>query len=328
MRFKKAGILCLFVALLSACNGTDKFSSASDAADVVDLRRDLADYKDMDFAGRDSILRSDSDVLAAFMDVVSGEPVSDGVVEGWSNSLQVTMFTPPADSVFPSADFISKSLGHVVAAAASEGLALHPYRYAAVVYGRPESILFVDSVMLIALNHYLGSDFEGYSHLPAYMRMLKNKEMLPYDLAESLVATSYPYIDDAGADVLSRMLYEGALTEAKLRTVPDADLAHALGYSEEQLQWLRDNEARLWRTLVGKDLLYDKSGDVMSRLFSMSPSSRDLDPVGPGRAGRYFGYRIVEKYISRHPEASLEYILSPSFTSDRKVLGESGYNPS
>lgn len=313
--------------ILSILFGCTESGKRDGNVGIVDLRKDMTLYKDGTSEIRDSILGAHMPELEAYIKVVTGESLSDNIVESWANSLQVSMFTPPTDSVFPSLQHVSEALGAIVEKAGSEGLKINPYRYAAVVYGRPESVLFVDSVMLIALNHYLGADFEGYSHLPSYMRLVKNPDNLPYDLAEALIATSYPFDRTMNNDILARLLYEGALANAKMKVVPDAQLNLALGYTPEQLKWLEENEAYLWRTLVGKDLLYDTTDGVSVRLFSPAPSSRDLDPLAPGRAGRYIGYKIVKAYLDRNPGAEFEFLLSPEFTSDRNSLSLASYNP-
>ena len=56
-----------------------------------------------------------------------------------------------------------------------------------------QSIILADTVMLLGLNHYLGCDYEGYKHLDGYRRATKTAAArLPYDIAESIIATAYP----------------------------------------------------------------------------------------------------------------------------------------
>lgn len=240
--------------------------------------------------------------------------------------MPVRVFTPDVDSVFPTLEPMRANLGYILGRAAADSLALPQRRYAAVVYGRTESILFKDSVMFIALNHYLGEDYPGYSHWPAYMRSQKAPERLSYDMAEALVATQYPYVAvGQDATVLSRLLYEGVITYAKMQLVEDADLKAALGYDENELKWLDENEAALWRDVVAKRLLYDTSTSTAEKLVAPSPQVRELQPAAPGRVGRYLGYRIVEAYVKNHSDVALRDMLSPEFYASPSVLAESGY---
>jgi len=304
-----------------------KHGAEPHSVDVAPLYDEIQKFPMLDSADQQCVIQKYSVELEAFMKVVSGEPFNVGSVESWASSRAVEVFTPLVDSVFKNDSPSEVALSRILANAEENALELPRLRYAEIVYGRPESVLFVDSVMLIALNHYLGANFDGYSHLPAYMRLLKTPEMLPYDLAEALVATSYPYDNQAGATLLSRLLYEGALVHAKLALVDRSEAAPALGYTDEQLGWLEDNEKELWNNLVSKGLLFDTSESAASRLVSPAPSTHDLIPGSPGRAGRYIGYKMVQSYLRHHDGTSVSFLLSSAFYADSSVLEEVSYNP-
>lgn len=320
-------VALILVSLLISCTGKVPRQEA-DPVRVVPLYSMFRDYVVADSVERHGIFSNDSVELVAFMKTVRNQVVSDELLEAWASSQPVAVFTPDVDSVFTDTLLVGRILGNILRNADEAGLSLPNRRYATVVYGRPESVLFVDSVMLIALNHYLGSDYPGYSHWPVFMRQNKKQEALPYDLAEALVATSYPYaLHGEDATLLSRMVYEGAITHAKMTLVPQSDPAKALGYTDVEFKWLADNEHSIWRSIVQKQLLYDISDDVVSRIVSPTPEVSIVDPVSPGRVGRYIGYRIVESYIKNNPGKTLPYILSPDFYKGNSALVQSGYNP-
>lgn len=254
----------------------------------------------------------------------------------WSNSLPVAVFTPAVDSILgDSKEFLPRlgeQLAYMREAARLEGIDFPQNRhYAAVVYGRNEPYGFVDSVMLIALNHYLGVDYPGYERFPVHIRFQKQTEYLPYDLAEGQLADSQPYMDvedESGLNTnLSRMLYSGALALGRTMLVKDADSAVALGYSQEQWKWLLDNEASMWRKMVANGLLFDTSAVTGSRLLGPAPATPLLDIHSPGRAGRFIGYRMVKGYLDKHPETTLKELLSPAFYQDPDILARLGYSP-
>lgn len=299
--------------------------------EIVPLYEDIAAYCTLDSAHRAGIRVHDNVLMRDYMAVLECDHLSDSLMLAVSRSAPVQVFTPDVRRVYPSLDTLQSRLGHILGAARAAGLSVPTTRYGAVVWGRPQSVVFVDSTMLIALNHYLGTAYPGYRGMPAYRRAAKTPAMLPYDLAESLVANAYPL---EGADdpdryptLLARMIYEGALTEAKLRLVPDATLDSALGYSPEQLKWLADNEARLWRALVRQQLLYDVSPFVAERILLPSPATELLNRNSPGRAGRYIGYRIVRAYLDRRPDTPLAEMLKPGFYAGANTLADSGYAP-
>lgn len=316
--------LCGLLLICAACGNSDvKPAEVS----VVPLYEEIYQYNTLDSMRRRDFMKRDSAVLEAFMAVVSGEPFNAGLLESWSASRAVEVFTPLVDSVYKHGSPLQMALGRILAVAESENIELPHRLYAEVVYGRPESILFVDSVMLVALNHYLGADFDGYSHLPSYMRLVKTPQMLPFDVAEALVATSYPYQYSDESTVLSRLLYEGVIAHLRCKLVGKPDIALALGYTPEQYEWLERNEKGLWNALVSKGLVFDTSDRLASRLVDPSPSTSDLIAGSPGRAGRYIGYKLVESYLRRNKGTALSSLLSPAFYANPAVLAEISYNP-
>ncbi len=316
----------MLLAVAVTLNSCSDSAPASREVNVVPLYDEISRFNDLDSASRQAFMNADSAELSAFMSVVSGEPVTQETVGSWAASQAVAVFTPMVDSVFrPGAT--GKYIGEILGRADAAGLEMPERRYAEVVYGRPESILFVDSVMLIAMNHYLGSDCDAYSHLPQYMRFAKSPRMLPFDIAEAMAATSYPYRHTANSTVLSRLLYEGALANVKIELTGDDNVAQALGYTDEQYRWLMQNEKTLWRELTAKGMLFDTSDSMASKLVDPAPSVGDLEGA-PGRVGRFIGFRMVKAYIAGNKDKSrLAFLMSPDFYDDSSVLSAISYNP-
>lgn len=293
---------------------------------LVPLYRAAAQWPRTPDAARDSILHADSAELRAMFAVSGIHAPLDSAMDMWSRSMAVKIFTPPTDSVFPTLTPLSEALGIILANAADAGIDFPKRRYAAVVWGNMKSIVFADSTMLIALNHYLGADYPGYAgRWPDYMRTTKTPAHLPYDIAEALVAVRYPFVESEQATVLSHLLYEGAIVKAVLTLVPDATLAEVLGWTDDQLKWAEENSQNLWRVVVGRRLLYDTSRATASRLLDPAPSTSVLSPEAPGRTGRFIGYSIICAYIEAHGKVALPDLLSPEFYNNQSVLIESGY---
>lgn len=298
-----------------------------DSVYVAPVYSRIHDYAVGDSATQARILATDTAELTAFLKVVSDEDTPARRMASWAWSLAPMVFTPEVDSVFTGTDSLALALGNILARTRSAGLELPRRHYAAVVWGRPESVMFVDSVMLIAMNHYLGAESPAYDSFPLYLRLTKEPRLMPYDLAEALIATSYPYEDGDNATVLSRLLYEGALMQAKIAALPGGNLQDALGYRPEQYAFVRDEEAALWNTLVSRSLLYDTSARTAEKLVNPAPNVPELDVRTPGRTGRYIGARIVEAYMERHPDTTLPYLLSPDFYNSPETLRQAHYNP-
>lgn len=309
-----SAILVILTVLVASCER----ARHGEQQEVTPVYRFFAEY-----AAGDTVSGNLEPDLCAFMQVL-GRGTSTEDLAAWAASPAVRVFTPAVDSVFPSLAGLERELGHMLGEADAQGLSLPRRHYAAVVWGRQESIVFCDSVMLIALNHYLGEDFPGYSHLEGYMRRYKTPENLPVDIAEALVATRYPYEGLPESCVLSRLLYEGALAEAKMR-LTGRSAACVLGYTDEEYSGLLERESDIWRVLVARQLLYSALPLDADRLVQPAPSSSVVASDIPGRVGRFVGYRIVESYLKANGGVSLPQLLSPAFYNSDETLRNSGY---
>lgn len=320
--------LCISCAMAAtsfqSCNSNSKDNHPPQP--ITPLFEELETLGQQDSLTREVMMAQNAKEYQALLSFLGADSLSGNMLAALSESRPVQVFTPDVRQKYPALDSLEMNLGYILGKSADEQLLIPERSYAAVVWGRPESMVFVNDVMLIALNHYLGAGYEGYSALPEYRRMVKSPEFLPYDLAESLVATSYPYTDNKST-VMSHLLYQGALAYAKTRLVKDSKPEMALGYTPEQWQWLNQNESRLWQQLVKDKYLYDTSELTSSKLFDPAPSTNILSANAPGRAGRFLGYKIILSYLNKHPETTLPQLLSPEFYTNQNSLINAEYAP-
>ena len=327
-------LYALSVILLAACTGqgSGHRDIPSRPQEIVPLHRLFYDMRDNPAERWAADFEDHRADYTTFLPLICDVPVpvTDTLMMGWANSMPVGMFTPPVDSVFPDLRPMEETLGAILAAADTFGLDLPHRRYATVVWGKSQSIGFADSMMFIALNHYLGSGHDVYKRWPAYVRASKDSKFLPYDIAEAMIATRYPFCDTIAPEdntLLAHLLYNGALVYAKMQVVPTADLAAALGYDKVRTEWLLEHEAEMWSALVGRNLLYDTDPRTSDRMLAPGPSTRDLHQLAPGRAGRFIGYRIVDAYMRSHPGTAIHYLLSPEFYANPASLSRADYTP-
>lgn len=190
-----------------------------------------------------------------------------------------------------------------------------------------QSILMADSTLYIGLNHYLGTGYRHYEYFPDYVRALKVRDRIPVDVAEALIRTACPFSPSGDyPQVVSRLAYEGAVAEAVMR-IAGVDEACALGYDDAQYGWLEDNEAGVWKEIVGKERLFSTDYNVIRSLVDVAPHTSVISPDSPGRAGRFIGHRLVKAYLKNNPSVPLSALLAPSFYDSPSLLTSARYNP-
>ena len=321
----------LMALTMITATGCQKSQESTPTADEEILRLDQVayDYADMDSAERAEIRATLGGPLKAYMEVVNQDTAAtadDVTLLAWSESTPVEMFVEATDTLYEDMSAYEKELGAMLAKSSELGLKIPRHTYAAVVWGRPESMILNVSVMLVALNHYLGAEHPAYEHWPEYMRQNKEPEALAYDIAEAEIGLAYPYNAPAEKNtVLSRMLYEGALAYAKTQVIKDAKAGLALGFTDRQMADLAENEAFMWKKLATGQMLYSTDAELHDRLFRPAPTTTAISPQAPGRAVRYTGLRIVESYVKANPDATLPFLLSPEFYANPQSLAKAKY---
>lgn len=317
--------ILLWASLLVVAAACTKKETA-EPVPVVRLDLALQSYADLDSVARQQFIDSCRPEIEAFFSVLGYPDPQEPELEWWSGSDEVAMFQPQVDAAFPSLAGFEATLGHIVSRAKADSLPVDGMRFASVVWGKPYAVAPVDSVMLIALNHYLGPDHESYAHMTAYRRAEKDAKYMPYDVASALAASAAGEFSTKEAPtVLNNLLYEGALVEARMRLVPDAKLADALGYTPETLAELEANLPDIKTEMAQRRMLYDTDPDLINRLFAGAASSPLLNGAAPGRAARYVGYTLVHRYVNDHPKTTLQYLLSPAFYDNPSTIHQIGF---
>lgn len=320
---KHLPILCAIIIAMGICGCRRDIKA--DVESVTRLDRVLAVYDQNDSMRKAQVLdslRADIDAMFAVLGVDS---VTPEVLDAWSQSRVVEVFQPAVDSLYPDLEVLSRQIGHIMRAASDESLNLPSLEYATVVWGNQRPIVRVDSIVLIALNHFLGADYPGYYGWPEYRRVNKAPKMLPYAIASVIAATQYPMEMGDDATLLNWMLYEGALVEARMRLVENPMLHEALGYTTEQLEYAQDNCYDMWQEMSARQMVYDTDPLTIDRFVAASPSSPLMRSEAPGRIGCYIGYRIVKDYLSRFPDTTLPFLLSKDFYGNQQSLIKSGF---
>ncbi len=162
-------------------------------------------------------------------------------------------------------------------------------------------IIVTDSITLIGLDNYLGSEHEFYSGIPQYVSDNLRREMMVPDLAEAYARKMVPA--PVQRSFLADMVYHGKLLYFKDVVIPFITDENKIGYSKNELEWARENESNIWRYFVEKELLYDTDPKLAPRFLNPAPFSKfylELDNESPGRLGQYIGWQIVRSYMDNN----------------------------
>ncbi len=316
MKHTATYIICtLAAALMAACSWTPGSQAPAEPVHIV--RLDSAAL-----SGDSAAFMSAGAPAALWMKIVGADTAR---VADYLASLQGKPYNEFVAEQFASTDSLALVIGSIFNNVATLTTAEPPAVVATIVSPYNQSIVTADSVVYIALNHYLGPRHDFYAYFPYYQRRLKDPSRIGIDVAEAVISERFPYMPaDKYPTALSRMVGEGAVVEAVMQLTGESE-RDVLGYSPDEYAWLEQNEQPAWESLVTRDLIFTTDPAVTETLVRPNSVTSFLHPEAPGRAGRFIGHRIVESYLEKHPSATLSFILSPDFYDDPKLLEKAGY---
>ncbi len=173
-------------------------------------------------------------------------------------------------------------------------------------------VVATDSLVLVGLDNFLGSDHYFYTEIQRYVAKNLRPIQLTPSIAEAIIE---PYITPPKTRTfIDVMVYYGKIAYLKEQVLPLFEEAEIMGYTAEELDWARANEAEIWRYFVERELLYSTDPKLAGRFINPAPFSKfylELDNESPGMLGQYMGWQIV-KAFAQNNEIDLKQLLALS----------------
>ena len=186
-------------------------------------------------------------------------------------------------------------------------------------------IIYLDSLVLISLDTYLGKNHEIYNGIPNYIKYDMDIPFLSSHIADKFLDRKINYPNER--TFLSQMLYYGKKLYLKEKLLPLKNDTILIGYSKKDFTWAKENEIYIWKYFIEKELLYNTDSKLIRRFLDPSPFSKfylEIDNQSPGKIGRWIGWQIVRSFMKKNPEVKIEDLI---FKSSQELFIKSGYKP-
>ena len=186
-------------------------------------------------------------------------------------------------------------------------------------------IIYLDSLVLISLDTYLGKNHEIYNGIPNYIKYDMDISFLSSHIADKFLDRKINYPNER--TFLSQMLYYGKKLYLKEKLLPLKNDTILIGYSKKDFTWAKENEIYIWKYFIEKELLYNTDSKLIRRFLDPSPFSKfylEIDNQSPGKIGRWIGWQIVRSFMKKNPEVKIEDLI---LKSSQELFIKSGYKP-
>jgi hypothetical protein len=186
-------------------------------------------------------------------------------------------------------------------------------------------VKYADTVLIIALDMYLGPNFEMYKKMgiPAY---ISGRYTAGHILPDCVKEMAYPLIPEkTGAyTLLDAMIEQGKLLYFTQKILPGTPEELIIGFNQEQLKWCQQNESNLWQFIIENELLYSTDSKAMSMFMVDGPFTSSFSQESPDRTGAWLGWQIVSSYMKKN---NVPLTKMTATENSKEILDKSGYKP-
>lgn len=181
----------------------------------------------------------------------------------------------------------------------------------------------------VGLDFFLGADYPYKKIDPKnpsfsqYQTRSFNKDHIVKKALETWIEDKIP--PPTKNNLVAHMVTNGKklyILDQLLPTISDTVI---MEYTNEQLAWADENQLQIWSFFFDQDLFYETNLRKLNKYINPSPDSPGMPPEAPGRIANYMGWKIVETYMSKYPDKSLEMLILEDDT--QKILDMSKYKP-
>lgn len=188
------------------------------------------------------------------------------------------------------------------------------------VSGFKENAIVLENLISISTDKYMGTDYNSYQDFfSGYQLQQMQPKMVMRDYLRAWVSSDKLINEEMDKDLLAAMIAEGKILYALSVLLPRYSDRDIIGYTDEQMEWARQNEKSTWETMIKNSHLFSKELTLIVR-YTDETAFADKTKV---KLARWIGWQIVDKY-AKNTKGSLSEILN---TDARTILKNSKYNP-
>lgn len=240
-------------------------------------------------------------------------------LDTFANLKNIKFFYADVSTVFPNLNDIELTLDTIQNNLIELFMMRLPRLYSTISPYNQPIILLNDTVIAIALNHYLGADYKPYNYYSPHKRAFKVPHRIPYDVVEATIKTRLPFIRK-DSTLIEKILYEGMVVYAIKAVYPSATPEMLFSATSEQLKWAYENEDLILSKLRESAMSTDT--DLIAAYFSTGPISLIVSPQCLGCIGRWIGFRLIERFLKRSDTNVYNLLKTHTYQNSDLFLNE------
>ncbi|MCB0649866.1 MAG: hypothetical protein KDC85_01170 [Saprospiraceae bacterium] len=196
------------------------------------------------------------------------------------------------------------------------------YSYAAFIFG--------DNSLAVGLDFFLGADYPYFQYNqgnPSFSNYLTRSFTKEHMVTKALRPLVEDLCGEAPADnrLIDLMVHNGKKLYIMDHLFPYTADSIKLEMTQEQVDWMKNNEYDMWTFFLSEDLLYSTDWSKIKKYVTPSPNSPGMPDVAPGRTANWLGWQIVKKYMRLNPQTTMYELIE--MRDAQAMLERSKYKP-
>jgi hypothetical protein len=184
-------------------------------------------------------------------------------------------------------------------------------------------------VIAIGLHDHLGGNASYYQSsivrevYPEYITRHFTPASIAVNAMKNIILDRYPEsIDDL--PLAAQMIEKGKRLYFLQKLLPQKAPEIVIGYTEKQWKECLDHEATIWQIFIQNNLLQSSNYAINKNYIGESPKTRELGDASPGNIGSFCGWKIVDAFMEKNPNTSLQQLM---MMSTDEILQKAKYKP-
>ncbi|MGB3799197.1 MAG: hypothetical protein WA952_05235 [Lewinella sp.] len=191
------------------------------------------------------------------------------------------------------------------------------------------AFLYGDGELAAGLDFFLGPDFD-YSQVnpeePIFSKYLAESytpEHFTGKLLRVLLEDLYP--QPRSGRMIDYLIYEGKKLYLLEHLMPETADRIVYEVTEEQMDWLRENETPIYAFLQQEELVFSTDVNKINKYTRPAPDTPGMPKESPGGAVNYLGRQVVAAYMQQHPEVTIPELMA--MEDGQVILRGARYKP-
>jgi hypothetical protein len=147
---------------------------------------------------------------------------------------------------------------------------------------------------------------------PQYQQLRMHPDLMAGDTFRGWLLVYFSASGYTGERCIDDILYWGKILWLMKKCLPELHDHLLMDWTPDKLQWAEANESAIWLELQPSKVLFETNRTIYKRWLSDGPFTKAgaIPQESPDRLGIWMGWRIVEDYMDRNPETTIEELFN------------------